>query len=187
MMFLTRMQLNPQRRAAQKLLASPQAMHAAVLTGFTDSRPTSDGRILWRVDTYRNHRVLLYLSSPEKPDLTHLVVQTGRPTTETWDTREYDRLLDSLRVGQRWQFRLTANPVHSGRRPEWSDTKPLGHVTTTQQQEWLVSRAGRLGFRIPVSVMDGVTPDLAVVHRALRRFDRAGSRVTISTATFEGH
>ncbi len=66
-MFLTRMQLNPQRRAAQKLLASPQAMHAAVLAGFTDSRPSGDGRILWRVDTYGRHRVLLYLSSPEKP------------------------------------------------------------------------------------------------------------------------
>lgn len=185
-MFLTKMQLNPQRRKARKLLSSPQAMHAAVLAGFPDSRPSEDGRVLWRVDSYGAHRVLLYISSPDKPDLTHLVEQAGWPTTQGWQTASYDSLLDSLETGQRWQFRLTANPVHAVRREGWSATKPLGHVTVVQQQQWLLDRQERLGFRIaPSSVAD--EPDVAVVDRAVRRFDRNGSRVTISTATFEGH
>lgn len=186
-MFLTRMQLNPQRRGAQKLLSSPQAMHAAVLAAFADPQPSPEARVLWRVDTYERQRVLLYVVSPDQPDLTHVAEQAGWPTTEAWDARPYDGLLDSLRPGQHWHFRLTANPVRSGRRSDWVDTKPLAHVTAAQQHEWLLARVERLGFKIPASGVDGVTPDVAVVHRAVRRFSRGDSRVTISMATFEGH
>ncbi|WP_340682544.1 type I-E CRISPR-associated protein Cas6/Cse3/CasE [Amycolatopsis coloradensis] len=186
-MFLTKMQINPRRRGAQQLLSSPQAMHAAVLAGFPDARPTEDGRILWRLDTYATHRVLLFIASPDKPDLTHLVEQAGWPTTQAWQTAAYDGLLGSLRAGQRWQFRLTANPVRSGRREEWTETKPLGHVTVEQQQQWLLDRAERLGFRIAPSTTGAGEPDLAVVDRSVRRFGRGGASVTISMATFDGH
>ncbi|MDT8915132.1 type I-E CRISPR-associated protein Cas6/Cse3/CasE [Amycolatopsis sp. PS_44_ISF1] len=186
-MFLTKMQINPRRRGAQKLLSSPQAMHAAVFAAFPDARPTDDGRVLWRVDTHGSHRVLLFITSPDKPDLTHLVEQAGWPTIQTWQTAAYDGMLGSLRAGQRWQFRLTANPVRSGRCDGWSDTKPLGHVTVAQQQQWLLARAERLGFRIVPSPADPAEPDLAVIDRNVRRFGRGGTQVTISTATFEGH
>lgn len=185
-MFLTRMQLNPRRRGAQKLLSSPQALHAGVVGAFPDSRPTAEGRVLWRVDTYESHRVLLYVVSPEKPDLTHLVEQAGWPTTQSWDTRDYDTLLDSLRPEQQWHFRLTANPVRSGRREGWSETKPLGHVTVKQQEQWLLDRAGKLGFRINPSKYGDDESDLAVVDRKVQRFNRKNTRVTVATATFEG-
>ncbi|MDR7301414.1 CRISPR system Cascade subunit CasE [Haloactinomyces albus] len=184
------MPLNPRRRGARVLLSSPQALHAAVLAGFADARSTAEGRILWRLDTYDRHRTVLYTASPEKPDFTHLVEQAGWPTTEAWQTRDYDGLLDSLRPGQRWQFRLTANPVRSGRRESWNTTKPLGHVTVKQQEQWLLDRAPRLGFQL-VSGRAGAEgaaePDLAIVDRNTRRFQRQGNPVTISTATFEGH
>lgn len=184
-MFLTKMQINPRRRTAQRLLGSPQAMHAAVFAGFPDARPTEDGRVLWRLDTHANHNVVLFIASPEKPDLTHLVEQAGWPTTHTWQTSAYTGLLGTLRTGQRWQFRLTANPVRSGRREGWANTKPLGHVTVKQQEQWLLDRAERLGFRLVPTANE--EPDLAVVDRGVRRFGRNGAQVTISTATFEGH
>ncbi len=188
-MYLTRMQINPRRRGARRLIGSPQAMHAAVMAGFADARPTEEGRVLWRLDTHAGQRTLLFIASPEQPDFTHIVEQAGWPTTETWQTRPYDPFLGSLRAGQRWQFRLTANPVHAGRRPDWADTKPLGHVTVKQQEGWLLDRADRLGFRLvgasePDSVPDEC--DLAVVDRAVRRFRRTDRLVTITTATFEG-
>lgn len=185
-MFLTEMPINPQRRGARILLASPQAMHAAVLAGFPDASATDEGRVLWRLDTYSRHRTVLFVASPEKPDLTHVVEQAGWPTTETWETRSYGGLLASLQVGQRWQFRLTANPVRSARREGWSDTKPLGHVTAKQQEQWLLDRTDRLGFRVATSAI-AKEPDLAIVDRTVRRFDRQGARVTVSMATFEGH
>nr|WP_246300524.1 type I-E CRISPR-associated protein Cas6/Cse3/CasE [Actinopolyspora biskrensis] len=187
---MTKMPLNPRRRGARKLLGSPQALHAAVQAGFADPSPTEEGRVLWRLDTYGQHRVVLYTATPEKPDFTHVVEQVGWPTTEAWQTRDYDDLLDSLRPGQHWQFRLTANPVRSGRREGWETTKPLGHVTVKQQEQWLLDRASRLGFRLLTTEGDtegDAEPELAVVDRSTRRFERKGNQVTVSTATFEGH
>lgn len=188
-MYLTRMQLNSRRRGARQLLASPQAMHAAVVAGFADPSPNDQGRILWRVDTYDTHRILLFVVSPEQPDFTHLAEQAGWPTTETWHTRSYDPFIGSLRPGQNWQFRLTANPVHSVRKSEWADTKPLGHVTVKQQEQWLIDRVNRWGFRLVPSggvVAGNDNFDLAVVGRSIRRFRRKDSQIAIATATFEG-
>ncbi|MFX0573767.1 type I-E CRISPR-associated protein Cas6/Cse3/CasE [Nocardia nepalensis] len=188
-MFLTRMPINPRRRGARILLSSPQALHAAVCSGFAEAAATEEGRILWRLDNYGPHRVLLYIASPDKPDLTHIVEQAGWPTTQAWDTKPYDRLLDRLTVGQLWQFRLTANPVHSGRRDGWADTKPLAHVTARQQEQWLLDRADRIGIRIlPRQAPDATDNEfeLAITDRSVRRFTRGNTRVTISTATFEG-
>ncbi len=191
-MFLTRMRLNSARRGAIKLVSSPQALHAAVLAAFANADASDDGRVLWRLDSYRHQRLVLYVASPQPPDFTHLVEQAGWPTTETWDTRDYGPLLSGLRKSQRWQFRLTANPVRSARLPGWSDTKPLAHVTADQQQKWLLDRAETNGFRAvtvnaDLSETSDEEPDLAVVDRSVRNFRRAGQQVTIATATFEGH
>jgi CRISPR system Cascade subunit CasE len=189
-MYLTKMAINPRRRGAHPLMASPQAMHAAVMAGFADPRRADQGRILWRLDTYDAHRVALFTASPDQPDFTHIIEQAGWPTTETWTTRPYGPMLESLRPGQQWQFRLTANPVRSGRREGWADTKPVGHVTVKQQERWLVDRAANAGFRL-VPRQGADLPDddfdLAVIERSVRRFRRGDSRVTIATATFEGH
>jgi CRISPR system Cascade subunit CasE len=191
-MFLTKMLVNPARRGARTLIASPQALHAAVFAAFPDSRPTEEGRILWRFDTYHGHRAVLYVVSPDKPDFTHLVEQAGWPTTHAWETKSYHPLLESLTLGQRWHFRLTANPVHAARRDDWRDTKPLAHVTAKQQEQWLLDRTAKLGFQIApghAGVTDGSLgePDFAVVARTIRRFNRHGSTVTVAMATFEGH
>lgn len=188
-MYLTKMAINDRGRGAHPLLASPQAMHAAVVAAFSDGgQATDEGRVLWRLDTYDTHRVLLYIVSPDKPDLTHVVEQAGWPTTQGWETRPYDPLLESLHAGQHWQFRLTANPVRSGRRQGWTDTKPLGHVTVKQQEQWLINRAATAGFRLaPSHHSDTDDVDLAVVDRSIRRFRRDKDTVTIATATFRGH
>ncbi|NDL56606.1 type I-E CRISPR-associated protein Cas6/Cse3/CasE [Phytoactinopolyspora mesophila] len=189
-MFLTRMPINAARRGARRLMASPQAFHAAVLAGFAGDGSGRDGRVLWRLDSHEQRRVVLYVFSPDKPDFTHIVEQAGWPTTEAWDTKSYEPLLDSLEVGKRFQFRLTANPVRSGRRDGWKETKPLGHVTARQQEAWLLDRAERLGFQVvpsSVGAGDGVAePDVAVVDRSVRRFDRKGAQVTLAMATFQG-
>jgi len=49
-MYLTRFEINKARRGAKKLLGSPQAMHAAVMSAFAAANPGPDGRVLWRAD-----------------------------------------------------------------------------------------------------------------------------------------
>jgi CRISPR system Cascade subunit CasE len=186
-MFLTRFRINPARRGARKLLGSPHAMHAAVRSGFPEPTDYEQGarRTLWRIDNPAPATVNLYIVSPGRPDLTHLVEQAGWPTTDTWQTREYGGVLDSLGNQQRWAFRLTANPVHNGRKtPESPSTQRFGHVREADQAQWLLSRAERYGFVVPAQP-DG-EPNLRLHQRQTQTFKRGNGRVTLVTATFDG-
>lgn len=182
-MYLTRFQLNPQRRGATKLLTSPQVMHAAVLAGFADPSPADAGRVLWRLDA-DGPRAALYIVSPDRPDLTHLVEQAGWPTKSGgWDTRDYRALLNRLEAGQRWAFRLTANPVHSVRSEAGGRGKPQGHVTVGQQEEWLLDREGRIGASFVGTTGESL---MRVTRRDTLSFRRQQAQVTLRTARFEG-
>ncbi|NYE95728.1 CRISPR system Cascade subunit CasE [Psychromicrobium silvestre] len=190
-MYLTRFQVNKRRVGAYKLLGSPQVMHAAVLGGFADPKPSSLGRVLWRLDRWEEN-TFLYIVSPEKPDLSHLVEQIGWPTTETWTTKPYNDVLERVESGQRWRFRLTANPTRSvrGSDSENSRGKVSAHVTVEQQTEWLLSRAEKSGFEIPWAVAPSEDESgaraVTVSRREILKFKRQGSDVTIATATYDG-
>jgi CRISPR system Cascade subunit CasE len=188
-MYLTRFDVNPARRGAQRLLGSPQAMHAAVLASFppqASSVGPEEGlaRVLWRVDRTGKTAAQLYIASPSKPDLTHLVEQAGWPTTQTWQSRDYSALLDRLDQGQQWGFRLKANPVHGVRIRERRRTQPLGHVTVAQQENWLTTRAEKHGFTL--SKRSDGAPEVIVHSRETVRFLRQGETVTLTTATYDG-
>lgn len=185
-MYLTRFEINTARRGARFLLASPQRLHAAVHAGFPTLNATEEehGRLLWRLDRHE-HTTLLYIVSQQRPDLTHLVEQAGWPSLPHWDSRDYEPLLRRLTAGQRWAFRLTANPVSS--RPKSEDStrsQRFGHVTVAQQTAWLLDRTERHGFVVPKGTHD--EPDVAVCRRETLRFDRQGHTVTLATAVFEG-
>lgn len=183
-MYLTRFEINPARRESRAMLASPQRLHAGVLAAFPESLPESEeGRVLWRLDE-GNHDVVLYVVSPNKPDLTHLVEQIGRPTYG-WQTRDYGPFLDRLAAGQRWAFRLQANPVHNVRPGAGTRGKRYAHVTVAQQTEWFLRHAERRGFSVPESSAGAA--DLLVRSRRTHRFTRRGSTVTLTTAVFEGN
>lgn len=181
-MYLTRFEINPARRGAKKLLGSPQAMHAAILAGYPSEPRSPYGRVLWRVDRSAE-RTMLYVAGPHEPDLTHLVEQAGWPTLARWQTRPYAALLDHLRKGDRWAFRLTANPTRSTRLGNAARSQRFGQVTAQQQIEWLTGRIGGWGARVPETKSG---PALIVRDRRTWEFNRRGGRVTITTATFDG-
>lgn len=151
-MYLTRFRVNTARMGARRLLGSPQVLHAAVMSSFADRvspHPGEGPRVLWRVDHDSRHEVLLYIVSPDRPDLTHLVEQAGWPSTPGgWKTASYTPFLTRLASGETWAFRLTANPVHSIRRVANEPTKRTAHVTARHQLEWLAKRQEQLGFSI---------------------------------------
>lgn len=186
-MFLTRFSINSARRGSQKLLASPQAMHAAVLSAFDPvvlENASGPGRVLWRVDHDTGRRTQLYIASPIEPDLTHLVEQAGWPTQATWDTRSCKPLHSGLAEGQVWGFRITANPIHHIRTAPGRPTKATAHVTTEQQSEWMRKRGPANGFEIGVDTNGEA--QITVTRRHILRFTRDRRTVTIATATFDG-
>ncbi|GAA2616948.1 type I-E CRISPR-associated protein Cas6/Cse3/CasE [Dactylosporangium fulvum] len=186
-MYLTRFTIDPARRGARKLLASPQAMHAAVRAAFAapEDHDRPGARTLWRLDTAADGAVQLYIVSPGQPDLAHLVDQAGRAAAEAWTTRPYDGLLASLHPGQRWAFRLTANPTHSGRKtPESKDTQRFGRLRVEEQAQWLVDRSARCGFTVAAQ-QDG-EPNLMLHRRQTMTFKRGAHAVTLTTVTYDG-
>ena len=196
-MYLTRFRLNTARSGARKLLASPQAMHAAVMSSFPTLLPNdTDGpRVLWRIDRTSRAEVFLYIVSPTKPDLTHLVEQAGWPTQPTWESYDYTPFLSRLAKGDVWAFRLTANPVHSIRRKAGEPTKLTAHLTQRYQKKWLLQRQDAAGFRVvekPAEkrrLPEGDEHELIVHNRRDWNFSkgaRKGRPVSLVTVTFDG-
>jgi CRISPR system Cascade subunit CasE len=141
--------------------------------------------VLWRIDVQGDGRALLYCSSPAKPDFSHVVERAGWPASDVaFESRDLSGLLERLSEGQAYAFRLAGNPVHSGRTMPDGPIRRLGHVTASQQLEWLVSRAPQMGIDIPVNHL-GV-PQLVLIDRRRIRFGHQGHRVTLVTATYEG-
>ncbi|QBI51842.1 type I-E CRISPR-associated protein Cas6/Cse3/CasE [Streptomonospora litoralis] len=201
-MYLTRFRINTVLRDARRLLSSPRTMHAAVMNAFPDVLPTDTEtpRVLWRVDRNAKAEVFLYIVSPAKPDLTHMVEQAGWKEQPNWQTYDYGPFLERLATGERWAFRLTANPVHSIRRKDGEPTKVTAHVTPRHQAQWLLQRQESAGFRVLEKPEEqrllpgGDEHELLVHDRRSQAFHKPGqdakakgkNRVSLVTATFDG-
>lgn len=207
--YLSRIWINPLRQQARRLLADPQAMHAAVLGGIP-SQPVEE-RVLWRLDVDEPRRPGLVVLTASCPSWEHLVEQAGWPSADPVEdpqavVRPYGPLLDRIQAGERFAFRLTANPTQSTKKPEHLTTSQnavatdgtlarstrVGHRTVAHQLRWFTERTERWGFSIPGTSasesMGEEVPDLRVVARERRSFARGRKdRVTIQIVTYEGH
>ncbi len=178
-MFMSRLALDPDRRDTQRAMTEPHLLHGAVERAFTGARE----RRLWRIDRLGTEYWLLIVSY-DKPDLQNVQGQFGFPAAErVGESKEYQPFLDRLSTGQRWRFRLKANPVVSvsaeGAEPG-SRGKIHAHVTQEQQKKWLLERAAAYGFLLDEDEFD-------VVHTDWLRFNKGGRRlVTLRAASFEG-
>jgi CRISPR system Cascade subunit CasE len=184
-MYLTHMPLNPGRRSTRDLVQSPQRIHAAVLSAFPPGAADQE-RILWRLDHPERHRLDLYVVSPAQPSLESMADQAGWPAQPVWRTADYTPFLSALEVGQRWLFRVRANPVRSLRPEGGGRGQRVALLRSHEQADWFLRRAASAGF----SVLDGEHgPNLRVIERRTERFRRgAGTdgQVTLGTAIFEG-
>lgn len=211
-MYLTQFPVNTTRRETYSMLFNPYRMHAAIAGSFAAVQSSrNEGRILWRLDRDADGSVRLYIVSPTKPSLVGLDEQIGWPDLPPqWKTREYDSFLERVSTGEKYSFRLVANPVIS-RRSITNDkgrAKRIPHLTAVQQAAWLIgeeayrgtgsdvphemlstvdSRAIRNGFQV---VEDSATNSPLLVVSDSRKFEfRKGmgkTRICLSTARFDG-
>lgn len=183
-MYLSRVALDTNRRDTMQALASPQILHGAVESGFPHRNDGTRDRALWRMDVLNGRCYLLVLST-QQPDFTHLCAEFGDPHADLqWESRDYSPLLERLREGQSWRFRLRANPVHSSfhqKDPQTGRGKVFAHVTPEQQKQWVLSRATACGFSLDGDGFD-------IVHSEWLRFYKKDNRhaVTLQAVTFEG-
>jgi CRISPR system Cascade subunit CasE len=150
-------------------------------------------RVLWRLDVEPDARTHLYVVSPDRPDFAHIAEEAGWPSTERGKSKDYRAFLDRLEPGQRWAFRLTANPTQYVVPERGGRAKRVAHVSVQYQEKWLFERAERAGFRIASSQLPGLVGDveslaLRVTRRATHQFSRRGAQqpVTLAVAQFDG-
>lgn len=188
-MYLTQMPLNPQRRSTRDMVSSPQRIHASVLAGFLPGA-SERGRILWRLDTDGPHSLNLFVVSAEVPSFDALAEQAGWSSNPVWRTADYGAFLNRLARGQRWVFRLVANPVRAIREP--GEAAHRGHrvplVKEADQVDWLVSRAQRLGFELVPGASGGTNMMVSNSRRLsfARRTDGVSRTVTVQSVQYDG-
>jgi CRISPR system Cascade subunit CasE len=169
---MSRVELDNKRLATRKALSSLNLMHGAIESAFVGERK----RTLWRIDN-QNDKVYLYLVSEDEPDLDVIHKQFGT-NSEADPPKDYDRFLERLSVGDRWQFCLCANPVKS-QMVEGQRGKVIALAGTESQKEWLCKAASKNGF---------VLESFDVINTEWKRFPKGSARrlVTIHMVTFAG-
>ncbi len=140
-MYLSRIPLDLSNRKTQIALVSPNKFHGAIEEAFTERQ----GRNLWRIDVLKNEMYLLILS-PMKPDLEYIANQFSKPDN-CGETKEYEALLNRVKEGTVWQFRLVANPTYSIKR-ENGRGKVAAHTVEKYQIEWLENQSVKRGFSV---------------------------------------
>lgn len=174
-MYLTQMRLDRSNRQTLLALAAPSKLHGAVESAFPGPRQ----RNLWRIDTRGGQDYLLILSE-EKPDLSQAAAQFA-PPGGTWQTKDYSPLLDRIREGSRWQFRLCANPTYTKMTEKGTRGQVLAHSTVQNQIKWLRERCEDYGFSLNPE-------EFNVVKEKWYRFRKGASKreVTFLAVTYEG-
>lgn len=124
-----------------KALANPRRIHGAVESSFAGERK----RRLWRIDSLRGKLYLLILSE-NPPELATLERQFSGEG-EKGITKPFDDYLSSIHAGERFRFRLAANPSKAMIR-ERERGKVVANITPPHQKQWLLDRAAMHGFSL---------------------------------------
>jgi CRISPR system Cascade subunit CasE len=151
--FLHSVRLDPRCREARRDLADAYQMHATLSRAFHVAKEKCPpGEFLWRLEPTR--------SGQQRPQLLiqgKTVADWNRVGLAGWLARADPPLdlrarlqLDELRVGQKFRFRLRANPSVT------RDGKRLGLLRREDQEQWLVRKASLHGFGVSCCV--GVDP-----------------------------
>ncbi len=145
-MLLHRIHLDPRCREARRDLADPYQLHSTLCRAFSESdTKCPDGEFLWRlepesdVDGYPQ----ILVQSRSQADWSRIGVQgwlaQADPTIDLMSRLK----LDSVRTGQRYRFRLRANPCvkRAGKR--------LGLLKLEDQEKWILRKGEQHGFSLP--------------------------------------
>lgn len=145
-MFLHRIHLDPRCRETRRDLSDPYQLHSTLCRAFSPpDKKCPEGEFLWRLEPETDPagcpRILV--QSKTLPDWAGVGVQGWLSNADSAIDLK-DRLkLDSLKVGQRFRFRLRANPCVT------RDGKRLGLLRTDEQEAWLERKGKQHGFALP--------------------------------------
>ena len=145
-MFLSRIHLDVRCKEARRDLANSYQLHSTLCRAFSppDTKCPA-GTFLWRLepetDPAGNPRILV--QSRKLPDWNGVGIKSWLADADPAVDLNGRLKLDSLKAGQRFRFRLRANPCVT------SKGKRLGLLQLADQEKWLESKSGQHGFSLP--------------------------------------
>lgn len=189
-MFLHRIHLNPRCREARRDLSDPYQLHSTLCRAFCQpDRKCPEGEILWRLEpeTDPTGYPRILVQSRSIPNWTSIGVQGWLAKADPAIDLK-DRLkLDSLKIGQRFRFRLRANPCVT------RNGKRLGLLRLEEQEKWIERKGGQHGFSLPqlASYEQSASPQARLDIRIsqeqmLRGKQHAGNGIRIYSVLYDG-
>lgn len=145
-MLLNRIHLNPRCREARRDLADPYQMHSTLCRAFsTSEQKCPDGEFLWRLEpeTGPENQPRILVQSRSRPDWTRINLPDWLALAEPAIDLGGRLKLNSLQAGQRFRFRLRANPCVT------RNHKRLGLLRLAEQEAWLARKGDLHGFSVP--------------------------------------
>lgn len=145
-MFLHRIHLDPRCREARRDLSDPYQLHSTLCRAFsTPDKKCPEGEFLWRLEPETDPagcpRILV--QSKSTLNWAGVGVQGWLANADSAIDLKARLKLDSLKAGQRFRFRLRANPCVT------REGKRLGLLRTDEQEAWLERKGKQHGFALP--------------------------------------
>ena len=142
-MFLNRIHIDPRCREARRDLSDPYQLHSTLCRAFSDkSTKCPEGEFLWRMEPDEDSLALprVLVQSRTMPEWADIGVPGWLARADAGVDLKSRLGLDSLREGQRFRFRLRANPCVN------RDGKRIGLFRGDEQEAWLVRKGQLHGF-----------------------------------------
>ena len=189
-MFLHRIHLDPRCREARRDLSDPYQLHATLCRAFSPAdRKCPEGEILWRLEpeTGFDGSPRILVQSRTIPDWTGIGVKGWLAKADPPIDLKTRLKLESLKNGQRFRFRLRANPCVT------RNGKRLGLLQLVEQEQWIVRKGHLHGFVLPQLPSFGLAEteqtrvDVRVSQeQMLRGTQHAGNGIRIFSVLYDG-
>ena len=145
-MFLHRVHIDHRGKEARRDLANPYELHSTLCRAF--SAPDSkcpEGEFLWRLEpeSDRQGRPRVLIQSRSLPDWSRIGIRgwLAEEPEPAIDLAERLRL-DEVKLGQRYRFRLRANPCVT------RQGKRMGLMRLDEQETWISKKGERHGYSL---------------------------------------
>lgn len=189
-MFLHRIHLDPHCREARRDLSDPYQLHATLCRAFCPpDRKCPEGEILWRLEpeTDSNGYPRVLVQSRTIPNWAGIGVKEWLAKADPPIDLKNRLKPDSLKIGQRFRFRLRANPCVT------RDGKRLGLLRLEEQEQWIARKGHLHGFVLPqlpsfdLSEARQARVDVRVSQeQMLRGIQHAGNGIRIFSVLYDG-
>lgn len=145
-MFLSRIHLDLRCREARRDLSNPYQLHSTLCRAFTaPETKCPQGEFLWRLEpeTDSSGCPRIIVQSRRIPNWSGIGVKGWLLQADTAIDLNEKLKIDSFSKGQRFRFRLRANPCVT------RNGKRLGLLQLVDQEKWLERKGLQHGFSLP--------------------------------------